>query len=146
MTAASNDILIKFGNRLREARERKGFSQEKLGDLMGVSLLTAHYWEQGRFLPQAHRLPELASYLDVSIDWLFGMEEKFNPIKEIIEKLEQWVLDNYNPHTTSYTAERSRGNCDDCFFDGEDCGRSWAALEVGTILGVDLEEPEITEE
>lgn len=30
----------------------------------------------------------------------------------------------------------------DCFFDGESCGTSYAAYEVGQILGLELAPPE----
>lgn len=65
---------------------------------------------------------------------------------DIRRRLEEWVKENYNSGATSYTVERSRGNCDDCFYDGEECGRSWAAYEVGCILGMELEEPEEPDE
>ena len=60
----------------------------------------------------------------------------------IIEKLEKWVRDHYEQHTTGYTWERSEGNSADCFYDGMDCATSWAAYEVGCILGMDLEDPD----
>lgn len=62
--------------------------------------------------------------------------------KEIREKLEQWVKENYDPDATGYTVERSMGNYDDVFNDGEACGTSWAAYAVGRILGMELEKPE----
>ena len=64
---------------------------------------------------------------------------------DIIEKLKQWVTENYKQYTTGWTYERSEGNYADCFCDGMDCGISWAAYEVGQILGMDLEEPESEE-
>lgn len=66
-----------------------------------------------------------------------------NKIREILEK---WVKDNYNQSTTGYTYERSEGNSYDCFDDGFTCATSWAAYEVGQILGMDLEEPICDEE
>ena len=60
----------------------------------------------------------------------------------MIENLKTWVIKNYDSDTTGWTAERSAGNFDDCFNDGFECGTSWAAYEVGRILGMDLEEPE----
>lgn len=62
--------------------------------------------------------------------------------EQMIKKLENWVRENYKQYTTSWTAQRSEGNYDDCFSDGMECERSWCAYEVGTILGMDLEEPE----
>lgn len=64
----------------------------------------------------------------------------------IKEKLEKWVRDNYKQYTTGWTYERSEGNCADCFEDGFNSATSWAAYEVGCILGMDLEEPDYSEE
>lgn len=61
---------------------------------------------------------------------------------EIRKKLEKWVKDNYKQYATGWTYKRSDGNCYDCFCDGYDSGTSWAAYEVGCILGMKLEEPE----
>lgn len=60
---------------------------------------------------------------------------------DIKKKLEKWVKDNYKQYTTDWTYERSEGNCADCFDDGYESGTSWAAYEIGCILGMKLEEP-----
>lgn len=61
---------------------------------------------------------------------------------EIKKKLEKWVIDNYKQYTTSWTWQRSEGHSYDCFNDGCEYATSWAAYEVGSILGMDLEEPD----
>ena len=66
--------------------------------------------------------------------------------KKIIESLKTWVKENYNPRATGYTIERSRGNYDDVFEDGCEYGTSWSAYEVGSILGMELEEPDEADE
>lgn len=60
-------------------------------------------------------------------------------MSNIIEQLESWVKENYNSYAFEYTYERSEGNSSDCFEDGFECGTSFAALEVGKILGMDIE-------
>jgi hypothetical protein len=62
--------------------------------------------------------------------------------KDITDKLQEWVKINYTSSNCGWTAERSRGNYDDCFEDGEHCGFSCAAYEVGMMLGMKLEEPD----
>lgn len=64
----------------------------------------------------------------------------------ILNGLKGWVLDNYRQYTTGFTWERSAGHCADCFYDGEAYGTSWAAYEVGSMLGMDLPEPECEDE
>ena len=62
-------------------------------------------------------------------------------MEDKIMELEKWVKDKYNPITCGWTAERSMGNYDDCFDDGSESGTSWAAYEVGFILGMKLKKP-----
>lgn len=57
------------------------------------------------------------------------------------EKLKKWVKDNYKQYATGWTWERSDGNSCDVFNDGYIAGSSWAAYEIGNILGMKLEEP-----
>lgn len=66
-----------------------------------------------------------------------------------IEKLEKWIKDNYKQYATDWTWERSDGNACDVFEDGYIVGTSWAAYEIGCMLGMELEkpnEPECVEE
>ncbi|MCC0726332.1 MULTISPECIES: hypothetical protein [unclassified Clostridioides] len=67
------------------------------------------------------------------------MEEKINKIKILVKE-------NYDSSVCGFTAERSAGNFDDCFDDGYVCGSSWLAHQIGKILEMDLEEPEIDDD
>ena len=64
---------------------------------------------------------------------------------EIRKELEEWVIQNYNQCATGWTCERSEGNSYDCFDDGFTSGTSWAAYDIGCILGMDLEKPDYDE-
>lgn len=66
--------------------------------------------------------------------------------KNVDKKLKNWVKENYKQYSTGRTSERSAGNSSDCFDDGMEYGTSWAAYEVGCILGMDLEKPDEPEE
>ena len=66
--------------------------------------------------------------------------------KDIENKLKEWVTTNYKQYSTGWTYNRSTGNDADVFDDGMVCGISWAAHEVGCILGMELEEPDEPEE
>ena len=66
--------------------------------------------------------------------------------KNIRNKLESWVKENYKQYATGWTYERSEGNFCDCFDDGVERGTAWAAYEVGRILGMDLEDPDIQDD
>lgn len=61
--------------------------------------------------------------------------------KELIEKLMKIVEENYDSEMCGATSEWSMGNYDDVFSDGERCGASWLAYELGCLLNMELEEP-----
>ncbi|QUA52161.1 helix-turn-helix transcriptional regulator [Aristaeella lactis] len=65
-----------IGERIKAARLVKGLSQEKLGDLLGVSFQAVSSWETGKFIPDSDHLAALAKALDLSLDALFVDEEK----------------------------------------------------------------------
>lgn len=67
-------------------------------------------------------------------------------MEQIIHELKEWVTRTYKQYATGWSWTRSEGNCADCFYDGQANGESWAAYEVGSILGMDLPEPEWEDE
>lgn len=67
-----------FGRRLREARETRKLSQSKLADLADVNAAVISHFETGvRAWPSAPNLIKLALALQVSTDWLLGLDEGF---------------------------------------------------------------------
>ena len=59
-----------FSEKLREARKMLGLSQEKLGDLVGVSMRTIIKYEIEGVRPRPFALRRLAEALQVSPDYL----------------------------------------------------------------------------
>jgi transcriptional regulator with XRE-family HTH domain len=53
--------------RLREWRERRGYSLRRLANLAGVSFTTVHRIEAGRLSPTIEMLSKLAAALEVDI-------------------------------------------------------------------------------
>lgn len=60
-----------FANNLKTYRERKGFTQADLGKVLGVTQGVVSFWEIGRNLPEASKLPDLARALGCTVDELF---------------------------------------------------------------------------
>ena len=52
-------------------RRRAGYTVAQLAERLSVTKATIYFWEQGRYLPNAGLLPELAEILGCSIDDLF---------------------------------------------------------------------------
>lgn len=57
-----------IGQRLKAAREGKGFTQQEVADKFGVNKATVSAWETGAGAPDAMRLRSLARLYDVSAD------------------------------------------------------------------------------
>ena len=61
-----------FSIRLKELREKAGYSQAQLAKKIGVGQSTVGMWENGKNKPQNAKLEMLATLFDVSIDYLLG--------------------------------------------------------------------------
>lgn len=67
-------LLMTFGQLLRAAREKQGYTQDQVAAFFSpvVDRVTVSNWENDRHLPETVRLPVLARRLRISIDALFG--------------------------------------------------------------------------
>jgi len=63
-----------FGDRLREARKAKGFTQEALAELIGVAKSTLTGYEKGNREPDMFKIKKLIDILEVDSDYLLGIE------------------------------------------------------------------------
>ena len=59
-----------FGKRLKELRLEKGFSQQKLGEILGFCNQTISFWENGSREPDLDTLILISQYFNVSIEEL----------------------------------------------------------------------------
>lgn len=78
--------------RLKELRLNKNLTQQQLGKLLSVSGQTILNWENDITYPSVKKLIELASFFDVSIDYLLDFKEKdtnFNKILNILNDYEK---------------------------------------------------------
>ena len=64
-----------LGEKITEARKKKGMSQIDLADAMSVSRQSVSKWETGESNPEISKLSQLAEVLDVSLDWLLSNDE-----------------------------------------------------------------------
>lgn len=65
---------LKTANRLYELRKAKGYSQDELADLIGVSRQAVSKWERGESSPDTDNLITLAKLYGVSIDELLDYQ------------------------------------------------------------------------
>jgi putative transcriptional regulator len=72
---AARTALAELGNRLREARGAKGWTQAQLSERIGVSRKTINTVENGVFVPSTVLAVKLASALEASVETLFFLAE-----------------------------------------------------------------------
>jgi transcriptional regulator with XRE-family HTH domain len=96
MTKKANPIDGQVGNRVRIRRMLIGMSQEKLGDLLGLTFQQVQKYEKGINRIGAGRLFEIARILDVPIDFFYdgvgatsdGVGEARAPVMEFVSSTE----------------------------------------------------------
>lgn len=82
-----------FGLYVKEHRERKGYTQQKLSELIKVTPKSISYIERGENYPSPDNLFELAKVLDMSLDEFVFSHKKFDKImhfdriNEVLEQL-----------------------------------------------------------
>lgn len=66
---------MNFAENLMALRKQRGWSQEELGNQIGVTRQTVSKWEMGQSTPELEKLIELSKLFQISIDRLVGLEE-----------------------------------------------------------------------
>ncbi len=79
--------------RLKELRLKENITQEQLGKIINVSGQTILNWENGIHDPSIENLKTLATYFNVSIDYLVGYKNKKSLTNEIINELKNYEKD-----------------------------------------------------
>ena len=64
----------KYGNRLRELREQRQYTQETLAKLLNTSRSRIAMYERGERQPDFEMQEAIADFFNVTIDYLFGRE------------------------------------------------------------------------
>ena len=62
-----------IGIRIAELRKSRGMSQKALGDKLHVTQGAVSQWENERTLPDTQQQRAIASFFDVSLDYLTGL-------------------------------------------------------------------------
>ena len=64
-------LLYRVGRRIQELRQKRGISQERFAQLIGISRVYAGYIEQGRSSPAIGKLYRMAKVLRVPLTEFF---------------------------------------------------------------------------
>ena len=79
-----------FRTRLRGLRAAKGLTQQKAADGIGMTKVGYQNYESGRQTPNFVLMPRIATFFNVSLDYLFGLsDEPQLPDKETMAMIRQ---------------------------------------------------------
>lgn len=70
----SQDRLKLIGERIRLAREEKGYTQASLGEGLSLSAAEVHQFEQGQISSELCIILQISALLDCPIDYLLGLD------------------------------------------------------------------------
>jgi phage repressor protein C with HTH and peptisase S24 domain len=70
--------MTAMGDRIRKARQAQKLTQQGLAQRLGIARVSVTNWERGQTVPDTKRIPEIASILGVSPDWIL-LEESQSP-------------------------------------------------------------------
>ncbi len=70
--------LQQIGSRLSICRQNKNMTQEELANKLGITPQALSKWERGTSLPDTAMLPDIARMLEISTDYLLGINQEKN--------------------------------------------------------------------
>ncbi|MTD38568.1 helix-turn-helix domain-containing protein [Erwinia sp. CPCC 100877] len=82
-------LLSNFTQNMRSERIKKGWSQKKLADLVGVTKQTILNYENQKTIPSSHVMESVALALDVSLESLIGDDIENTKRIKIAERIEK---------------------------------------------------------
>ncbi|MFB5250890.1 MULTISPECIES: helix-turn-helix transcriptional regulator [Bacillus cereus group] len=74
-----------YGERIRELRQQKGWTQAQLAEKLGKGVSTVRMWELGKNEPDRQTLINMSRLFDCSIDYIFinDIDESKNSPQEV---------------------------------------------------------------
>lgn len=95
------------GRRIKEARMKKGLSQQQLGDMLDVSKVSICGYETGTRTPAMETFLNLIQILDLPVEYALGMEtfivnEKDEPYGYKIAQEDLSILEELKKHRELY--------------------------------------------
>jgi len=68
-------MYMSIGERMRSRREQKGMTRDELAKAVDMSLTALYMYETGKQVPSTVPIVKIAKALDVSVDYLVGLEK-----------------------------------------------------------------------
>ena len=68
-------MKLLLGQRLKELREEKGYTQKQLAEKLGINSVTYLHYEKEQREPPLSLLADIAKFYGVSVDYLLGLSD-----------------------------------------------------------------------
>ncbi len=81
--------------KLFEIMEQRGIKAKKLSEAIGASTGNISDWKSGRSSPSIEVLPKIAEFLNVSTDYLLGLDDVLNRNTSLSDDIQE-LIDLYN--------------------------------------------------
>lgn len=94
-----------FSEKLQILRKNKGYTQESLADLLGVSRQAVAKWEAGQVYPDISNLIQISDLMNVSVDYLVKDNDcALNIRKEPLTDLDELIRFRLEANVNTYAA------------------------------------------
>ena len=127
-----------LGEKIYNLRTEKGFSQEALGEMMGVSRQSVSKWETDQSLPELDKIVAISDLFEVSTDYLLKEKEEMyfateEPgVKELVREVYRYHRDRRGHY--EYKSKKMIGNLPLVHINlGTGIYRAKGVIAVGTI-------------
>lgn len=108
----NNKAFNKF--RLRDLRRENNLTGSQLAKILDVTHATVYRWESGEIIPSQQNLKKLASYFNVSSDYLLGLTDEREPYKKPLKFEEALkILENTKRNDDIFTITDNIKNLSD---------------------------------
>ena len=92
---ATDNFLIKMGQRIAQRRKELHFTQEQLAEKMGVSLQTISCIELGKKAIRPENLTNLCVHLEISADYILSGRRTETQMSETVNKLSELPMNEF---------------------------------------------------
>ena len=90
-------MIISISERIKELREKQNLTQSSLAKKLNITRSAVNAWEMGVSIPNVEKLVELSSLINVSVDYLLGVNSSFTiNISNLPEEEKKLVLNLVN--------------------------------------------------
>ena len=78
-------------NKIAKLRKEKNISQEELAEILSTTRQAVSKWERGESYPDVDKLKDLATFFNVSIDYLLDYENDNESVNQFIKRMDEAV-------------------------------------------------------